>query len=148
MHIDSKESPHAHALLANDFPLRDKRLAARRPRCARGLNTARVEAQSGAVDDSGRVERAAGVGLVQTHERRLVEIRDADVASWRAAVFVVDGCDVDECVVWTSGGADGLGEGAQREVCGYDYAVLAWGAEGHEDTAGCAAQWKGLGVGC
>lgn len=120
MNIDGEKIAGALALLANDLPLRNKRLAARCPCLARRLNTTWVEAKSGTVDDFGLIEGATWVGLVEANKRRLVQIRDPDVTTRRTAVLVVNRRNVDEGVVRTSGRTDSLCEGTQGKVCGYD----------------------------
>lgn len=120
VHVDSEEVARARALLANDFPLRNERLATCCPCLARRLNATWVEAKSRAVDDFGLVERATWVGLVEADKRGFVQIRDSDVTTRRTSVLVIDRSNVDEGVVRTSGGADSLGESAQSKVRGYD----------------------------
>jgi hypothetical protein len=120
VNVDGEEVAGALALLADDLPLRNKRLATRCPCLARWLDTTWIEAKSGTVDDFGLIERATWVGLVEANKRRLVQIRDSDVTTGRTSVLIVNRCNVDEGVVRTSGRTDSLCEGTQGKVCGYD----------------------------
>lgn len=120
VHVDGEEVARALTLLANDFPLRNKRLAARCPCLARRLNTTWVEAKSRTTNYFSLVKGATWVGLVEANKRGLVQIRDSDITTGRTSVLVVNRRNVDECVVRTSGSADSLCEGTQSKVCGYD----------------------------
>jgi len=67
VHVDGEEVAGALALLTDDLPLRNKRLAACCPCGIRRLNTTWVEAKSRAVDDFSLVQRAAWVRLVEAN---------------------------------------------------------------------------------